>query len=69
MITRRASLLRLLLLAFALNPLAGCASLPRVPFTKEQLQAAPSDSLEKLTRNDGTASYATRANEYYKLNH
>ena len=37
-----------------------------VPFTKEQLQAAPSDSLEQLTRNDGAASYATRANEYYR---
>ena len=40
MIARRASLLRLLLLAFALNPLAGCASLPRVPFTKEQQAVA-----------------------------
>ena len=37
-----------------------------VPFTKEQLQAAPSDSLDKLTRQDGAASYATRADEYYK---
>ena len=37
-----------------------------VPFTKEQLQAAPSDSIEKLTRGDGAASYATRADEYYK---
>ena len=40
-----------------------------VPFTKEQLQAAPSDSLDKLTRNDGAASYATRANDYYKISH
>ena len=38
-----------------------------VPFTKEQLEAAPADSLEMLTRNDGAASYATRANEYYKM--
>src|SRR4029078_1428359 len=36
-----------------------------VPYTKEQLQAAPSDSLDKLTRGDGAASYATRANDYY----
>jgi sporulation protein YlmC with PRC-barrel domain len=37
-----------------------------VPFTKEQLQAAPADSLDKLTRQDGAASYASRADEYYK---
>jgi sporulation protein YlmC with PRC-barrel domain len=37
-----------------------------VPFTKEQLQAAPADSIEKLTRADGAASYATRADEYYR---
>src|SRR6187549_705958 len=30
-----------------------------VPFTKEQLQAAPADSLDKLTRQDGPATYAT----------
>ena len=40
-----------------------------VPFTKEQLQAAPSDSIDKLTRADGAASYATRANEYYNIRH
>jgi sporulation protein YlmC with PRC-barrel domain len=40
-----------------------------VPFTKEQLQAAPADSIDKLTRADGAATYATRANEYYKLPH
>ena len=40
-----------------------------VPFTKEQLQAAPSDSIEKLTRGDGAASYATRADEYYNIRH
>jgi len=38
-----------------------------VPFTKEQLQAAPADSLEKLTRNDGAATYAASANAYYKI--
>jgi sporulation protein YlmC with PRC-barrel domain len=36
-----------------------------VPFTKEQLQAAPSDSIDKLTRGDA-GSYATRANDYYQ---
>ena len=40
-----------------------------VPFTKEQLQAAPADSLEKLTRQDGAATYATRADEYYNIRH
>jgi sporulation protein YlmC with PRC-barrel domain len=40
-----------------------------VPFTKEQLQAAPADSLEQLTRADGAAAYATRANEYYNVRH
>lgn len=37
-----------------------------VPFTKEQLKAAPADSLEKLTRGDGAASYSESANAYYK---
>ena len=36
-----------------------------VPFTKEQLQAAPADSIDKLTRADGAASYASRADKYY----
>ena len=40
-----------------------------VPFTKEQLQAAPADSIDKLTRADGAATYATRVNDYYKLPH
>lgn len=40
-----------------------------VPFTKEQLEAAPADSLEALTRNDGAAAFATRANEYYNVRH
>jgi sporulation protein YlmC with PRC-barrel domain len=40
-----------------------------VPFTKEQLQAAPADSLDALTRSDGTANYASRANEYYRARH
>ena len=40
-----------------------------VPFTKEQLQAAPADSIDKLTKADGAAAYATRANEYYNIRH
>ena len=36
-----------------------------VAFTKEQLQAAPSDSIDKLTRADGADSYATRVDKYY----
>ena len=37
-----------------------------VPFTKEQLKGAPADSLDKLTKGDGAASYSASANEYYK---
>jgi sporulation protein YlmC with PRC-barrel domain len=40
-----------------------------VPFTKEQLAAAPADSIDKLTRADGAATYASRANDYYNLPH
>ena len=40
-----------------------------VPFTKEELNAAPADSLEKLTRGDGAAAYSKSANDYYKVNH
>jgi len=40
-----------------------------VPFTKEQLEAAPADSIDKLTRADGAATYATRVNDYYKMSH
>ncbi len=36
-----------------------------VSFTKEQLQAAPADSIDKLTRADGASTYATRVDEYY----
>src|SRR3954452_19431653 len=38
-----------------------------VPFTKEQLKAAPSDSIDQLTRADGAESYVSRANDYYKV--
>ena len=37
-----------------------------VPYTKDQLQAAPADSLDALTRDDGMA-YRDRAYEYYKV--
>src|SRR3982751_1940134 len=40
-----------------------------VPLTKEQLQAAPSDSLDNLTRGDSAATYSKSANAYYKVNH
>jgi sporulation protein YlmC with PRC-barrel domain len=40
-----------------------------VPFTKEQLKAAPSDSIDMLTKADGAAAYATRVNEYYNVRH
>ena len=40
-----------------------------VPFTKEQLQAAPADSLDKLTKQDGAGAYRDRANDYYKITH
>lgn len=36
-----------------------------VGYTKEQLQAAPADSLEALTRNDGIL-YRDRTYDYYK---
>jgi sporulation protein YlmC with PRC-barrel domain len=36
-----------------------------VDFTKEQLQAAPSDTIEELTRNDGLA-YREKVYDYYR---
>lgn len=36
-----------------------------VPMTKEQLQSAPADSIDKLTENDGTAC-RDQSYEYYK---
>jgi len=36
-----------------------------VSFTKEQLKAAPADSIDELTKNDGMA-YRDRAFDYYK---
>ncbi len=40
-----------------------------VPFTKEQLQAAPADSLESLTKGDGVGQYRTKVNDYYSVRH
>lgn len=40
-----------------------------VPFSKEQLKSAPSDSLDQLTKADGVGTYRDRANDYYKLSH
>jgi sporulation protein YlmC with PRC-barrel domain len=40
-----------------------------VPFTKEQLQAAPADSLEQLTKGDGVGAYRTKVDDYYSVRH
>jgi sporulation protein YlmC with PRC-barrel domain len=40
-----------------------------VPFTKEQLESAPADSIDMLTRGDGAGRYATRIDDYYKMRH
>jgi sporulation protein YlmC with PRC-barrel domain len=40
-----------------------------VPFTKEQLQAAPADSLDTLTKGDGVGSYRTKVADYYNVRH
>jgi sporulation protein YlmC with PRC-barrel domain len=37
-----------------------------VGLTKEQLKAAPSDSLEALTKADGSQAYRDKAYDYYK---
>lgn len=44
------------------DPARGCYV---VSWSKEELQAAPADSLNELTRNDGVA-YRDRAFDYYK---
>jgi hypothetical protein len=36
-----------------------------VPFTREQLEAAPAGSIDELTRNDGM-QFRDRAYDYYK---
>jgi sporulation protein YlmC with PRC-barrel domain len=36
-----------------------------VPFTREQLLAAPADTISELTRGDGVAAFRNRAHEYY----
>jgi sporulation protein YlmC with PRC-barrel domain len=40
-----------------------------VPFTKEQLQAAPADSLDRLTKADGVGTYRDRVSDYYSKIH
>ena len=40
-----------------------------VPFTKEQLQAAPADSLDKLTKADGVGVYRAKVQDYYSVRH
>src|SRR3954470_23707979 len=37
-----------------------------VPFTKEQLEAAPANSLDNLTKADGVGSYRDRVTDYYR---
>jgi hypothetical protein len=37
-----------------------------VPYTKDQLKAAPADSLDALTRDDGMA-FRDKAYQYYKV--
>jgi sporulation protein YlmC with PRC-barrel domain len=39
-----------------------------VNFTKQQLAAAPADTLDELTRNDGS-SYRNRTFDYYEVPH
>ena len=39
-----------------------------VNYTKEQLQAAPADTIEELTRDDGRL-YRDRSFDYYKVAH
>jgi sporulation protein YlmC with PRC-barrel domain len=36
-----------------------------VPFTKDQLMAAPAHTIQELTRGDGVAAFRNRAVEYY----
>ena len=75
MMARRTTLQGLLLCAFALTALAGCASIPRVPFTKEQQAVATipgipnarvwsddrADALLARARSDVRAGEAGRA--------
>ena len=36
-----------------------------IPFTREQLLAAPADTIAELTRGDGVAAFRKRALDYY----
>ncbi|HKU90484.1 MAG TPA: PRC-barrel domain-containing protein [Steroidobacteraceae bacterium] len=37
-----------------------------IPFTKDQLMAAPADTIQELTRGDGVAAFRQRAQDYYQ---
>jgi sporulation protein YlmC with PRC-barrel domain len=36
-----------------------------IPYTRDQLMAAPADTLAELTRGDGVAAFRNRAIQYY----
>jgi sporulation protein YlmC with PRC-barrel domain len=38
-----------------------------IPFSKEQLMAAPADTISELTRGDGVAAFRKRAHDYYQI--
>lgn len=38
-----------------------------IPFTKDQLMAAPADTIQELTRGDGVAAFRKRALDYYNV--
>ena len=38
-----------------------------IPFTRDQLMAAPADSIQELTRGDGVAAFRQRALDYYQM--
>ena len=38
-----------------------------IPFTREQLMAAPADTIQELTRGDGVAAFRQRAHDYYQV--
>lgn len=38
-----------------------------VPYTREQLEAAPHDSITELTRSDGAKAFRDSAYDYYKV--
>lgn len=40
-----------------------------VPYTKEQLQAAPADSLDQLTKSESAGLYRDKVQQYYRQSH